>query len=434
MQDESSQHLDLLIEEQTKQIYDLYQNKSKNFQTTLRILFSFALLFLFIILIPYISIKIINHRIGTRQNKLQLQMRQRAQIIGIYQQANSAIDRLHREIRNGPSNLRNYLGDLQSEMEQPQLQRENLPIQQSIQMPVQRPETPRDENWPKTQIAQRVQSQFDDYQKILIDDVIKPLQSIDNKNLVVFDSDAIRAGLDSLQSNFAEELERNPEFWRRYTGKVNFYGSLDEALNRFWSIHGAGIEKQSQLLNEEITRFQRTKVEFDSLLANLQEREAQVASRLQQIEFPFGKLPIGLNESIAVFPILLAIGFLILALSLRDTIVFRKSYHHLYQRKDPNKEILTDEQIMLIAPLWIDPLKSKKQNFMASIIFSIPFLIFIVSCTLILYSWTIPGSLRLGESLNWWLYGGMFALSFLLFYYGYRQIAREMKLYHASEQ
>jgi hypothetical protein len=278
-----------------------------------------------------------------------------------------------------------------------------------------------------------VQNQFDDYQKTLRESVIKPLQAIDKKDLVVFDIAAIEAGLDTLQIAFSEELEQNPEFWRMYTGKLNFYGGLDDKINRFWEIHGSGIEKQSDLLNTEIIRLQRTKAEFDSLLADLQERETQVASRLNQIEFPFGKLPIGLSESIAVFPIILAIGFLLLAILLRDTIQLRKSYHLLYQRKDPNKEILTDEQIMLIAPLWIDPLNPNKKNIISLIILSIPFLIFIVSCIMILYSWTIPGLLRLEETLNWWLYGGMFSLSFLLFIYGYRQIARELQLYEEHE-
>ncbi|HEX9971204.1 MAG TPA: hypothetical protein VGD14_03960 [bacterium] len=347
----------------------------------------------------------------------------------------SAIDRLHTEIKNGPTNLRNYLGLLQSQMNQPELQQqENLNIEQSIQMPIPQTEMRRDENWRKTQIVQRVQNQFDDYQAILRENVIKPLQEIDKKDLVVFDINAIEAGLDTLQMAFSEELEQNPEFWRMYTGKLNFYGGLDDKINRFWNIHGAGIEKQSEMLNTEIIRFQRTKAEFDSLLADLQERETQVASRLNQIEFPFGKLPIGLNESIAVFPIVLAIGFLVLALSLRDTIVLRKSYHLLYQRKDPNKEILTDEQIMLIAPLWIDPLNPRKKNLISLIILSILFLIFIISCSMILYSWTIPGSLRLEETFNWWLYGGMFSLSLLFFIYGYRQIAKELQLYQENEQ
>jgi hypothetical protein len=434
MQNEGQGNLDKLVEEQTKQIYDLYQSKSKSFQNTFRILFSFALLFLFIILIPFISIKIINHRIIDRQKELPILIQQREEIIKTYQQAKSAIDGLHRDINRGPENLREYLGSLQSQMNQPELQQqENLNIEQSIQMPIQQSETRRDETWRKTQIVQRVQNQFDEYQKTLRESVIKPLQAIDKKDLVVFDIAAIEAGLDTLQIAFSEELEQNPEFWRMYTGKLNFYGGLDDKINRFWEIHGSGIEKQSQVLNEEIIRFQKANAEFDSMLVELKTRETQVASRLNQIEFPFGKLPIGLSESIAVFPIILAIGFLMLALLLRDTIQLRKSFHLLYQRKDPNQEILTDEQIMLIAPLWIDPLQSERKNWLARIILFVPFLIFLVSCIMILYSWTIPGFLRLGETLNWWLYGGMFSLSFLLFIYGYRQIARELQLYKEHE-
>lgn len=434
MPNEESSHLDKLIEEQTKQIYDLYQAKSKSFQNTFRILFSFALLFLFIILIPFISIKIINHRIIQQQKELPVLIQQRKDIIRTYEQARKTIDQLHDQINDGPQNLARYLGQLDAEMRRPEPQAQaNMNFQQSIQEPVQQPEEPRDENWRKAQISQWVRDNFDDYQRTLRDNVVKPLQSITDKKIVVFDIDAIEAGLDTLQTAFSEELEQNPEFWRRYSGKLAFYGGFDEKIDRFWAIHGSGIEKQGQVLNEEIIRFQQTKAEFDSVLAELKTRETQVANRLNQIEFPFGKLPIGLNESIAVFPIILAIGFLMLAMLLRDTIQLRKSFHLLYQRKDPNKQILTDEQIMLIAPVWLDPLKPGRKNFISLIILSIPFLIFIVSCIMILYSWTIPGFLRMGETLNWWLYGGMFLLSFLLFIYGYRQIAWELTLYHKNE-
>ncbi|HEX9971798.1 MAG TPA: hypothetical protein VGD14_06985, partial [bacterium] len=116
MPNEVQQNLDKLVEEQTKQIYDLYQSKSKSFQNTFRILFSFALLFLFIILIPYISIKIINHRIIEQQKELPILIQEREQIIGMYQQAKSAIDGLHRDINRSPKNLRNYLDSLQNQM------------------------------------------------------------------------------------------------------------------------------------------------------------------------------------------------------------------------------------------------------------------------------------------------------------------------------
>ncbi|HEX9971205.1 MAG TPA: hypothetical protein VGD14_03965 [bacterium] len=84
MPNEGQQNLDKLVEEQTKQIYDLYQSNSKSFQNTFRILFSFALLFLFIILIPFISIKIINHRIIEQLKELPILIQQREEIIKSY--------------------------------------------------------------------------------------------------------------------------------------------------------------------------------------------------------------------------------------------------------------------------------------------------------------------------------------------------------------
>jgi len=43
----------------------------------------------------------------------------------------------------------------------------------------------------------------------------------------------------------------------------------------------------------------------------LEKKRNQTAQRLEDIEFPFGKIPIGLNQSVSLFSLGLGIGFLI---------------------------------------------------------------------------------------------------------------------------
>lgn len=430
MQEKDPKNLDKILEEHTERVYELYQNKSKSFQKTFRLLFSFALLFLFIILIPYVSIRIINEGIDLRQKALKKEIIQKHEVLETYKNIQNAIDKLHADLKSGPLRLREFIYSLQrSDVQMPMIPQQNLALQQPIQTPLQQSESIPDENWTEIRVQEEIQRQFEEYETILRKDVLEPLQSLNNDTLVVMDVKNIEDGLDTLKNTFATELDQNPRFWETYSGKGGFYSTLDDKVRRFWDIHGSQIDEQSRLIQRQSVELQKIQNELDDRLNKMKDQEKQIGARLQQIEFPFGKLPIGLTESIAVFPIILAIGFFIIASQLRQTIRLRKNFHQLYQQKDPTKTVLDDGQIALIAPLWIDPESPNKQKLVRVTILSIPFLIFLISCTLIFHNWTIPGFFAYADRLNWWLYGGMYLLSLVIFGYGYRQIFNELKSY-----
>jgi len=435
MQNEPQENFDEILKDQTTRIYDLYQNKSNNFQKNLRLLLGFALLFLFIILIPYVTITVLNDGMNERLQSLQEEMDQKSKILKTYQNVQSAIEGLQRKLKRGPMSLREFILSLPPvNLESQNIAQSNIAVQQmqSDQTSMELPNLNAGENWANIRIQQEVQRRFDDYKWTITEKILKPLQSLQNDAILVIDFATIKPGLDTLQAIFSTEIKQNPQFWITFQGKGETYNKLDKAVQRFWETNGFAIKEQSDLLEKEKPKLEKMKNELDSQLKELHIKETEIENRLKQIEFPFGKLPIGLNESIAVFPVLLAIGFVVLASSLRDTIRLRKNYHKLYQSKDPKQKILTDEQIMLIAPLWIDPLNIKNKNIFSFLILSIPFFIFIVSCSMIFYSWTIPGFLRFGELLNWWLYGGLYALGLLIFIYGYYLVSSAVKSYNEN--
>jgi len=430
MQEGKHQNLDKILEEHTGKVYELYQNKANSFQKTFRLLFSFALLFFFIIIIPFVSIRIINERTGLRQEKLKTEIVQKQEILDKYKNIQNAINGLHADLKNGPQQLRKFIFSPQrSNIQMPILSQPNMPAQQPIQSPLQQSDIIVDEISLNNRVQREVHRQFETYDTILRRDVLQPLKSLNNDTLVVIDMKSIEAGLDTLKEDFISELEQNPQFWETYSGKGGFYSTLDDKVQQFWDIHGSQIDKQSRFIQQQSDKLQEIQNKLDDRLNKMKDQEKQIGARLEQIEFPFGKLPVGLTESIAIFPIILAIGFLVIASQLRETIQLRKSFHQLYQRKDPTRTILDDQQIALIAPLWIDPVSPNKQKLARVTILAIPFLIFIVSGILILYNWSIPGFFAYADQLNWWLYGGLYVLSLVIFVYGYRQIFNEMRGY-----
>ncbi len=430
MQEGKDNNLEKVLEEHTGKVYELYQNKSNSFQKIFRLLFSFALLFLFIILIPFVTIRFINERTALRQEKLKKDINQKQEILETYKNIQHAIEKVHSDLKKQPLKLRDFiLSTPRSNLQLPMISQQNIMQQQPIQIPSQQADFVPETTSMNERVQLEVQRQFETYDKILRSDVLEPLKSLNNDMLVVIDLTSISLGLDSLKSDFTTELVQNPRFWETFNGKGGFYSTLDDRIQRFWDIHGSQIDHQSQVLQLQFNELQNTQKELNDQLNKMKEQEKQVAARLEQIEFPFGKLPVGLTESIAIFPIILAIGFLVVASQLREAIQLRKNFHQLYQRKDPTKTVLNDQQIALIAPLWIDPESPYKQKLVRLTILSIPFLIFIISCILIFYNWSIPGFFAYADQLNWWLYGGLYLLSLVIFIYGYRQIFNELSGY-----
>lgn len=420
MQVSEENNLEQVRAEHARKIFELYQGKSKGFRNTFSVLFGFALIFLFVILMPYVSIKVKNAEISERLEVLSTEITQREQRITVYQKSQSGIEELQEQIANGPDRLRRFILAVEAEIDSPQA----FSVQQSGLCDVLPPEERLN-----CRIEEELQSQFAGYQSILNQNVVSPLQPLDDEALAVIDLMALEEGLATLQATFEEKLAENPDFWRTLAEKEAFFAELDEEVDRAWREYGSVIKDQNKKLEAELADLQARKAQSEQQQAQLQTQEKQIGERLEQIEFPFGKIPVGLNESVALFPVLLAIGFLVSASLLVETMRLRKAFHTLYQQKDPSRTILTDRQIALITPLWIDPANPEQNQSLQFAILFIPAVIFIVTCGLIFYSWTIPDPFTGAGRLNQWVHGGLYVLSLGVFIYGSQLIFRESRRY-----
>lgn len=417
---EKNENLEKVLNDHTNKVFDLFQNRSKNFQTTFRILVSFAILFLFIILIPYASIKKIHEKTISGQTKLEAEIKKRTEFIATFQQIKDGILELHRIMERGPEELRYFILNLPED----RAVRDDV-AQSAIQSNVARDET-LDR---RTRIRNEVSRRFDEYQSILQQRIYEPLRSLENDTLVIINLAEITTGFDSLKEIYARKLAENPQFWHTFRGKEEFYVGLDDDLEKFWGTHGAPIESQRAKLSDELPLLTANSNEMQQRLTDLQAEITTLDSRLKQIEFPFGKLPIGLDESVSLFPIILAIGFIICAGLLRDAIVLRDNFHRLYQQRDSNQKILTAEQIALIAPLWLDPVSSSRKQVGQFLLLATPFLIFLISSVLILNSWSISPSILFAGDFFRWFYVVLYCFSAILFLYGFGQVSKAVKSY-----
>jgi hypothetical protein len=112
----------------------------------------------------------------------------------------------------------------------------------------------------------------------------------------------------------------------------------------------------------------------------------------KSLETPFGELPIGLTNLLAILPVGLVVGYVICILSLDHAMRARERLHHLY-RKYYNLEIIDyDKEIATLAPIWLDPINKSKLGKLKKIaqllVLVVPIiLIFSLSVYLILNIW-----------------------------------------------
>jgi hypothetical protein len=127
-------------------------------------------------------------------------------------------------------------------------------------------------------------------------------------------------------------------------------------------------------------------------LEKVKSSKEQIANFIESwksLETPFGTLPIGVSNLLATFPIGLAIGYIICILHLDHAIHTRQRLHSLYKAYYGSQVL--DEDIISIAPLWLDPIsRSMWITIIQFFVLTIPvILIFSISVLVILDIWFI---------------------------------------------
>jgi len=168
--------------------------------------------------------------------------------------------------------------------------------------------------------------------------------------------------------------------------------------------------------------------------ARLTNHQNEIIGRLQHIRLPIGEIPIGFNETMAVFPLILSGGLLILVLMLVESINIRKAFHLLSLKKDPTRKVFTNQQISLSLPLWIDPISSRAAQIFKFLALLIPLIFFIISCYTI-FSINVESAFpKFTENVqnNNLIYIGVYAVSSTFFVFSYYNLVKVIREYRCK--
>lgn len=175
-----------------------------------------------------------------------------------------------------------------------------------------------------------------------------------------------------------------------------------------------GLERTVSNLESSITEHKATIDGLDQRIESLQ--------GLESISTPFGEIPVGLNELVLLFPLLLAGGFFAYINALAKTFRLRDAYHRLCRRQDPTGTVFTQEHIALVAPLWLDPLDPPSRRWPALVALAVPAFLFLAAVFFLLVNRLLWGGFMDEARLTTWLYVLLYLLAADLIFEGFRRL------------
>lgn len=271
----------------------------------------------------------------------------------------------------------------------------------------------------------------------------------------------LRTALEKLNRSFGEYLLGRDTVWRietadltsdllepsrRYLASggrdlaqpaLQVPGELTRQLDRFGALyedlliaHHAGLNVTAGDMAEAVRQLERREQDLIGELATIDARLDEMKG-LQDIETPFGTLPVGLNELTLLFPVLLAAGFLLCASLFVESLMLRWEFHKLTRTTDPDGALMPDDRILLIAPLWIDPLQPPGHRIYRAAILGLPVLVAAAAVAVLVRNQLLSEVFLREARLNGLVYTMLYGASAVAMMEGIRRISISLWRYPA---
>jgi hypothetical protein len=193
----------------------------------------------------------------------------------------------------------------------------------------------------------------------------------------------------SLYDNYYKIINDNSDVLNSTEVREKVIQEMNENLLEFYRAHSAIGWQRSFIgslqgdLFSTLNALYAAKAILDQRILEISEQENDIASKIESLEFPYGAIPVGLNEAIALFPVLLAGGSLLTTEMLVKSIKIRHKLHE-YRKKEECKAGKFDiNSFVLFFHLWLDPADNKFTKFIKFGILLIPLVGYVVSYLLI---------------------------------------------------
>lgn len=438
----------------TGRLFAQYEAKAKSVRTTFSWLLTFAGFFLVFVVLPFMSIQYELLTLPSQIARLERETAQRVAAVAAVTRSHNGFVQLGQDIRQGPQQMRDFLirtrGNyeaviarwrsmqagagpmaIDSDQSAPYTQTGQLgaqplpdsgqwsnapmpssggdPLFAAVDIPPDCVATAEDRVM-SCLVADLSRDLFRGYAETLEREVLEPLDTAGLLARLKTDRDSLRQGLSLLQQRLEERLQAKPEFWHSVDEKSGFFDAVGRDMEELWGNYDRTIETLNQTLAAEAASLQAAQGELDGRRNEMAKLRDEFRARLKEIETPFGRLPVGLNEALLGFPVLLAVGFLVCVVQMTDARRLRAAFAEVYRRSDPEGTVLGDKEVAMVAPLWPSPERRG-----ATLLMLVPFLVFLLAVGVVIYSWRMTDSFRAVGGLSLAIFFGLYGLSAITF-------------------
>jgi hypothetical protein len=445
-----------LLEEQIRRIFLSYSSKLKMFKVIFSLLIVLGSFFFFTTLLPYIYIHIEKENISKQQNdtlyeinQLNSKIKQVKNGIYILGESNNIFKALHDQIIRGPEDLRAFAVNLWL----PNSSQTGLQdtVEKGFQNCSMTPAVTYE--WLDCNVRTKISSQLDGYKQLLYHNITVPVLMVGEELLESKDKIALKEELDDIQQSLLDKLDNQKKEMEIYpqiftltmSGSAEANVIFNEMFLDSWNEYEQIIGDQNNRLQDLLLKIQSNLgkkggdllSDLEDEKKRLQKTSDELLSQIDQIEMRF-KQPFSpfqnilLIEIIPLFPMSLALGFLVSISILRDVYQLRGALYQLYKKRYSESDMLVDQHIVVNAPLWIDPLKPTQNHIARFFLLVIPFLFFLITLIMLIYMWFfIHDTFNLFSDATYFgriIYGMSYALSIAIFTYSFLIIIKEYNL------
>lgn len=449
-------HFYELLEEQIRRIFLSYSSKLKLFKVIFSLLIVLWSFFFFTTLLPFIYIHIEKETISKQQNDTLYEINQVNNKIkqvknGIYilGESNNIFKALHDQIIRGPEDLRVFAVNLWlPNSSQTGLQDTvDKGFRNCNMMPTETYE------WLDCNVRTKISSQLDGYKQFLYHNITVPVLMVGEELLESKDKIALKDELENIQQSLLDKLDNQKKEMKIYpqiftltmSGNAEVNVIFNEMFLDSWNEYEQIIGNQNNRLKDVLPKIQSNLgkkggdllSDLEDEKKRLQKTSDELLRQIDQIDVQF-KQPVSpfqnilLIEIIPLYPMSLALGFLVSISILRDVYQLRRVLYQLYKKRYSESDILVDEHIVINAPLWIDPLKPTQNHIARFFVLVIPFLFFSITLIMLIYMWFfIHYTFNLFSDAAYFsriMYGMLYTLSIAIFTYSFLIIIKEFNL------
>lgn len=439
------------IEDETARIYGLYEKKSRSFRTAFYSLSGLVLIFFGLVFYPYVStlgeksqidrrlaaldrtIKetaalVADHETIMRElleHHAQVDSRTRPVWFGLEQAARDQDAKLHdwrARLRDDPDAAEWARGVKALPVLSPEFLRRHPDFREARDKPCF---WLAQDAWLRCEVATRLEA--------LHEFATRPLRYRRAPPFVRMELlPPLAAQLDALQRSFRERWLGNAPAWQAAPSDGT---SLQQGLSAFLADYAQAFTVRAYQIGGRRSDLDSARRAAERERAPLEIAQARAEKRLDQVkafrnvETPIGQLPVGLDELVLIFPVLLAAGFLSCASLLADTLRLRGAFHRFARELDQERTLFTDDHVALVAPLWLDPLAGRWSRAATLAILAIPALVFLAAIALLFLNRLLLGDFPDTARLSPPVYMILYALCGALIAEAFRRVAREVRRY-----